>query len=90
MKKEDMLAKSADLLVERGNMYGEVRQNFARIAACAMGMLGRNVTMYEVAVILLAVKLGRMSEDPTYVDSYLDGINYLAIAGELGTEAPNA
>jgi hypothetical protein len=89
MKKEQMLSTASQLLVERGQQYGEVKTNFSRISAVAMGLLGRPVTTYEIAAILLAVKLGRISEDPGYVDSWVDAINYAAIAGEFATEAAN-
>ena len=77
---ESALRVAADLIVERQKMYGEPGKNFSRIASIASVMLGREVSRYEVAVLLLAVKLGRIPEDPSYKDSYDDGINYLAFA----------
>ncbi|CAB5220317.1 hypothetical protein UFOVP235_36 [uncultured Caudovirales phage] len=90
MKKEVMLHSAKSLLVERGAQYGEIRENFGRIASVATGLLGRPVSPYEIAAILLSVKLGRIPEDPAYVDSYVDGINYLAILGEFATENEDA
>ena len=74
----ETLRAAADLLEQRGKVYGSPQKNFRRIARIASVILGRDVSRYEVATILLAVKLGRMPEDPTYSDSYDDGINYLA------------
>lgn len=86
MRKEAILDTARNLLVERGATYGDVKTNFARISAVATGMLGRYVAPYEVAVVLAAVKLGRISEDPSYLDSWPDAVNYIAIAGEMATE----
>lgn len=74
----ETLRSAADLIEQRGQLYGDARKNFRRISKIASVILGRDVTRYEVATILLAVKLGRMPEDPSYADSYDDGINYLA------------
>ena len=75
---EDTLRNAADLMNERGKLYGDIRQNFSRIAKIASTIIGRDVSRYEIAVVLLSVKLGRIPEDPGYGDSYDDGINYLA------------
>lgn len=72
------LEKALSLIGEREKIYGSAEDNFQRIATIAGVMLGRTVSRYEVATILVAVKLGRMNNDPNYVDSYDDAINYLA------------
>lgn len=75
---EAALRTAADLIAERQKIYGDPRRNFLRIAKIASVLLGREVSRYEIATVLLAVKLGRIPEDPAYADSYDDGINYLA------------
>lgn len=75
---EAALRTAADLIAERQKIYGDPRRNFSRIAKIASVLLGREVSRYEIATVLLAVKLGRIPEDPAYADSYDDGINYLA------------
>lgn len=46
-------------------------------------MLDRVVTPYEVAILLHAVKLARMSVNRKYSDNYVDGVNYLAFAAQF-------
>lgn len=72
------LERALSLIDEREKLYGVAEENFQRIATIAGAVLGKNVSRYEVAAILVAVKLGRMSNDPDYADSYDDAINYLA------------
>jgi hypothetical protein len=51
------------------------------------------VTPREVAAILHAVKLSRMSNDPGNPDHYIDGINYMSFMAQFSTpqnvSAPN-
>lgn len=75
---EETLRNAAELISERGRIYGDAGINFTRIAKIASVIRGIETTRYDVAAILLAVKLGRIPEDPQYGDSYDDGINYLA------------
>ena len=84
---QQTLRAAAALIEERGAVYGDARQNFARIARIASTILGKEVSRYDVATILLAVKLGRVPEDPAYADSYDDGINYLAFMKMFRTES---
>lgn len=81
MNPAETLRKAADLLDERGKKYGGVEKNFARIANIASVILGRDVTEYECAVILLSTKLGRVPEDPAYDDNWVDGVNYAVFCG---------
>jgi hypothetical protein len=66
---------------QRGEEYGHLKENFDRISALASIMLGRTITPYEIAVMLLAVKMSRMSENRFKLDNYFDGVNYMAFAG---------
>lgn len=75
---KETLEKALSLIGEREKTYGSAEENFQRIANIASNILGKNISRYEVAAVLVAVKLGRMSNDPGYVDSYDDAINYLA------------
>jgi hypothetical protein len=72
------LLDAAELLSEREKTYGDPAKNFARIARIASVILDRRVSRYEIAAIMVAVKLGRVPNDPAYADSYDDAINYLA------------
>lgn len=39
--------------------------------------------MYDVAIIMSCVKQARQTESPTLVDSFIDDVNYTAIAGQF-------
>ena len=78
-----ILDDAATILNDRDEQYGSHIECFGRISKIASGMLDFDVSEYHIAIILLAVKLGRMAERPCYIDNYVDGINYLAFAGEF-------
>jgi len=78
-----VLDKSSALISERGANYGGIEDNFNRIAAVASAMLGKQLSAYDIAIVLTAVKLARMPANPVYSDNYVDAINYIAFAHEL-------
>ena len=75
-----ILNKCMQVFEDRGKSYGDPASNFARLAKMASIMLNREVTSYEVAIIMMAVKLSRIAEKSSDEDSYLDLINYTAFA----------
>lgn len=77
------LTECAAIIGERGEDYGGIEENFHRIAKIASEVIGTPITAYEVAMILVATKLARMSGARDKRDNYLDAINYLAFASEL-------
>lgn len=83
----ETLKHAAELLIERGEIYGPAEVNFQRIADIATVILGKKITRYDVAGILLSTKLGRMPQDPGYSDSYDDGVNYLAFMKQFRGDA---
>lgn len=84
-----LINAAADTVRDRLEDYGTASENFDRIAKLASILLGRAVTRYDVSVIMTAVKLSRMVQNPMKVDSYVDGIAYMAFAGEfIRTDAP--
>lgn len=79
----DILNLAAQTVGERGHQYGPVEACFDRIIKLFKLMTGRDITMYEAAMLMACVKLARMPENPTYDDNYIDGINYLAFAAQF-------
>jgi hypothetical protein len=79
----DLMKESVRIYGERGKQYGEMQACMNKTASIASLIIGRTVTPIEVALVMHAVKMARMSQDIYNPDTYLDGINYLAIAGEL-------
>ena len=68
---------------ERGSQYGAVEECFDRIAKLASIILNKEITAYDVAIIQVATKLGRLQEARTLDDNYIDMINYTAFAAQF-------
>jgi hypothetical protein len=49
----------------------------------ASAILDKQVLPHEIALIMHAVKLARIASNPANQDHYVDGISYLAFAGEF-------
>jgi hypothetical protein len=85
MEYATIMQNAAKTYNERGEQYGDLEGTHYRIAQIASLILGRPITPYDVAMILHAVKLGRLQEDRKNPDNYIDGINYFAFAGSFIT-----
>lgn len=83
MKPHEVLTQASNLIGERGADYGGIEDNFANIANVYSSMTGKEFTAYDVAIIMVAVKIARIKQSPYKDDNYLDAINYLAFAHEL-------
>lgn len=80
---------------DRNKVYGDPQINHQRIAAIMTVLLDKKlapgvvVTASDAALLMVAVKLARLVETPTHLDSFVDGAAYLAIAGELALRGDN-
>lgn len=81
----EILTAAAHTLKERGQQYGSVELCFDRASKLASIRLNRPVSMYDVAIVLSCVKQARQTENPTLVDSWIDDVNYTAIAGQFAS-----
>ena len=79
----DLIKESVRIYGERGKQYGNMQEVMEKTALIASLIIGKTITPGEIALILHAVKLARLNRDPFNPDTYMDGVNYLAIAGEL-------
>ena len=79
----DLLNLAAKTIAERGRQYGPVEASFDRITKLYKLTTGKDITIYEAAMLMHCVKLARISESPSLEDSYVDGINYLAFAAQF-------
>jgi hypothetical protein len=87
----DILKTSATIIAKRRETYGDPRDCFDRAAAIASATLNRPVSPYEVVTIIHAVKLARIAQSPKNLDHYVDGVSYLAFAGQfIGAEKEDA
>jgi len=85
MKAPDMLNQVAAIIRERGEVYGDARDNFQDTADRWTVTMGRKVTSEQVALCLADLKLARLRATPGHLDSIQDAIGYLALLGEIVT-----
>jgi hypothetical protein len=85
MEYREIMEKTIDIFHERANQYGDLHETLDRQARLATLILNKPITAYDIAMISHACKLGRLPSDRARLDSYVDGINYLAFAGMLAT-----
>lgn len=83
MHYKDVLKTAAATLGDRDSSYGDSDACFERIAKIAGAILDRPLSRYDIAVILMAVKLGRIPGNPTHDDNYVDLANYAAFASHF-------
>ena len=83
MKPSEILLMATDLISDRGQQYGHHKIMFARMAARFTNTIDFPVEDYQAALLMVEVKLARITESPNHLDSYLDAICYLSIALEL-------
>lgn len=85
MGAHQILAESAAMLVTRGqDRDRDGERSMGRIVAMFNAGTGRDLTEREGHVFMVCVKLVRAMLTPTGKrDDYVDGINYLAMAGEV-------
>ena len=85
MEYENIMHSANEMFSDRGAQYGDMKATLTRQAKIATLILGKPVTPYEVAMILHAVKLGRLEGRRNKADTYIDGINYFAFAASFAT-----
>ena len=86
MKATEALINAIDIMQDRGAIYGHPRINQGRIAQRLSCLFEQKVTDSQAALAMVEVKLSRIQETASHVDSYIDAICYLAIALQLQTE----
>ena len=79
----EVLQTSASVLNDRAAQYGDETACFDRVATIASTILGKNLTAYDISIIMVAMKLGRLREAHQKVDTYVDAINYVAFAAQF-------
>jgi hypothetical protein len=86
MEYRDFMMDATRIFNERNPRYGDMRVGMGRVAQIASILTNIELTPHDIALVLHAVKLSRLGNDRQNPDHYVDGINYLAFAGELITE----
>jgi hypothetical protein len=86
MKATEALINAIDIMQDRGKVYGHPRINQGRISQRLSNLFDFPITDAQAALAMVEVKLSRIQETPSHVDSYVDCLAYIAIALELATE----
>lgn len=79
----NVLQEAAEIIGERGKNYAGIEDNFTNISLIMARTTNRMLSPYDIAMLMVSVKLARMSNSPGVRDHYIDAINYLAFACEL-------
>jgi len=85
MNHTEVLTNAINILRDRDTKYGPVQEMFERTAKLASIILDRDVTPYEITVIMKCLKDARKKYDPMNVDHYADNINYEAFSYQFVT-----
>ena len=86
MKATEALINAIDIMQNRGRVYGHPIINQGRIASRLSNLFDFPITDSQAALAMVEVKLSRIQETPSHIDSYVDCLAYIAIALELATE----
>jgi len=85
MNHTDVLTNAINILRDRDTKYGPVQEMFERTSKLASIILDRDVTPYEITVILKCLKDARKKYDRLNVEHYSDNINYEAFSYQFAT-----
>lgn len=70
----------------RNQAYGNVEDNFDRIASLWSIYLDTAVTPIDVAMMMVLLKTARVSTGPLHLDNYVDVAGYAACAYEIAAK----
>lgn len=81
--RDELLDRAKDLINgPRNEIYGDPEENHQRIADMWGVILKRDVSLHEVYLMMVALKMSRLIESPDHKDSWIDLIGYAALGGE--------
>lgn len=87
--RDSVIGEAADIISgERAAAYGDAAEDFGRIAAMWSAILGVEVPTEKVAMMMVAVKLSRLSQSPAHRDSWVDVIGYAGLGAEVAKVDP--
>lgn len=79
----DILDAAYDAVTQRLEHYGKPEDNFAIIAEYWSTFTGIDLEAWQVAVMLVLLKIARTHTDHTHIDSWVDMAGYAACGGEV-------
>tara|TARA_E500000305_G_C3928818_1_gene191770 strand:+ start:424 stop:744 length:321 start_codon:yes stop_codon:yes gene_type:complete len=80
--KEKIINKAFKAVGERNDHYGTPLENFERIAKLWSCHLERNVSIYDVGVMLMLLKIARSKHDKLHEDTWIDIAGYAGATAE--------
>lgn len=83
MTKEELLDAAKAAVADRGLNYGSPEDNFDRIAKLWAAYLGHPVSAHDVASLMVLMKVARLQNSPTHLDSWTDIAGYAACGATL-------
>ncbi|CAB5222192.1 hypothetical protein UFOVP360_17 [uncultured Caudovirales phage] len=83
MKASEILQTATDTISERGLSYGHPADNLQHTAMLLSAYLQMPIHDYQVAGIMVLVKLARTNQSAQHLDNWVDLCSYGAIGGQL-------
>lgn len=79
----DVLATAQSTISQRGKEYGDALPSFVRAGNIASAILDKKLTAFDIAVVMMAVKMSRLSHQRGHEDSWVDLAAYVAFAAQF-------
>jgi hypothetical protein len=86
MKAKEILQSATDTITERGLSYGHPADNLQHTAMLISAYLQMPIHDYQVAGIMVLVKLARTNQSAQHLDNWIDLCSYGSLGGMLATE----
>jgi hypothetical protein len=83
MKPSEILQSATDTITDRGLSYGHPADNLQHTAMLLSAYLQIPIHDYQVAGIMVLVKLARTNQSAQHIDNWVDLCSYAAIGGSL-------
>ena len=86
MRAKEILLSATDTIRDRGLTYGHPADNLQQTAMMLSAYLETPIHDYQVAGIMVLVKLARTNQSAQHIDNWVDMASYASLGGELATE----
>ena len=86
MKANEILLTATDTISNRGLLYGHPADNLQHTAMLLSAYLQTPIHDYQVAGIMVLVKLARTNQSASHIDNWIDMASYAGLGGQLATE----
>jgi hypothetical protein len=83
---KEILQSATDTIRDRGLTYGHPADNLDHTAMLLSAYLQMPIHNYQVAGIMVLVKLARTNQSAQHIDNWVDLCSYGALAGQMASE----